>query len=180
MRAKLSKDDLKVLFGAVLKNNHNWKNIASNINFSIRTVNDWRRGIYTIPLDVFQKLVRIAGIEKEKISVKLLPKFWHIKNAARMGAYARIKLYGNAGTPEGRRKGGIISLKTHQQKKTNFQLLKPIKKPHKSEKLAELLGIFIGDGHLSEYQASVTTNSETDQEHALFTFDLIKNLFNIT
>lgn len=179
MRVKLSKDDLTILFKALLKNGYSFKKIASKINFSVRTINDWRRGSHTLSLKVFQRLIKIAGVKKEKISVKLLPELWHIKNAARMGAYARMKLYGNVGTTEGRRKGGINSLKIHRQRKTNFQLLKRIKKPRKSKKLAELLGIFIGDGHLSEYQASVTTNSETDREHALFACNLIKNLFDI-
>ncbi|MDE2019540.1 MAG: hypothetical protein KGJ13_04290 [Patescibacteria group bacterium] len=85
----------------------------------------------------------------------------------------------NFGTPEGRRKGGLASLITHQRKKDGFVLLKKITIPQKSEKLAEFLGIMIGDGHLTDYQLSVTTNSETDMEHARFTAKIIKDLFDI-
>ena len=62
---------------------------------------------------------------------------------------------------------------------TRFKTLKNIKIPVDSEKLAEFLGIMVGDGHLSNYQAIVTTNSKTDKKHALFVKKLIKDLFNI-
>ena len=97
----------------------------------------------------------------------------------RKGGLARTRLYGNPGTPEGRRKGGLRSLKTHKRKKTGFKLLHEVAVPKNSTTLAELLGILAGDGHISEYQASVTTNSETDLEHALFVKSLFERVFKI-
>ena len=45
--------------------------------------------------------------------------------------------------------------------------------------MAELLGIFMGDGHVGLYQASVGTNSETDFKHALYVKNLVEELFHI-
>jgi len=42
-----------------------------------------------------------------------------------------------------------------------------------------MLGILVGDGHLSDYQTSMTTNSVTDIEHARFVSGLFKKLFKI-
>ena len=39
--------------------------------------------------------------------------------------------------------------------------------------------ILFGDGHLSYYQASITTNSDTDKEHILFVKKLIERLFRV-
>lgn len=97
----------------------------------------------------------------------------------RLGALARIKKYGNFGTPEGRRKGGLNSFKTHLQKHTGFNLTKEHAKPFNSKMLAEFMGVLFGDGHLSKYQVLVTTNSITDIEHALYIQSLMKKLFNL-
>jgi intein/homing endonuclease len=92
----------------------------------------------------------------------------------------RIKLHGSPGTPAGRRRGGINSIISHKNHPGNFKLLKSFKKPKDSSKLAELLGILIGDGHLSNYQVLITTNSETDMDHALFVKNLIQGLFGLS
>lgn len=97
----------------------------------------------------------------------------------RKGGLARAALYGNLGTPTGRRKGGLNSIKTHTRNKTGFKVLKSITTPGHSVRLAELIGIFMGDGHVGLYQASVVTNSDTDFQHALFVKALIEDLFKV-
>lgn len=97
----------------------------------------------------------------------------------RKGGLARSALYGNLGTPEGRRKGGLNSIKTHIKNKTGFKVLKQITIPKHSARLAELIGILMGDGHVGLYQVSVVTNSETDFQHALFIKKLFEDLFKV-
>lgn len=102
-----------------------------------------------------------------------------LKLIGRKGGLARAALYGNPGTAEGRRKGGLNSLRTHSKNKTGFKTLKPIIVPKHSARLAELVGILMGDGHVGLYQASVVTNSETDFQHALFIKTLFEDLFGV-
>lgn len=97
----------------------------------------------------------------------------------RKGGLARAALYGNPGTPEGRRRGGLNSIRTHVKNKTGFKVLKSITIPGHSAHLAELIGILMGDGHVGLYQTSVVTNSDTDYQHALFVKALIEKLFKI-
>lgn len=97
----------------------------------------------------------------------------------RVGGLARVRLHGNPGTTEGRRLGGLHSLKTHRARKTGFKMLRPIVAPAHSVALAELLGILAGDGHIGEYQATVTTNSLTDMPHALHVQKLFSDLFGV-
>lgn len=179
MRVKLSKKNLKILFDKVFKVNDNRQSIFAEYNVSTRTLNNWRQAETTIPVDIFKKLINVARVHQDSLSPKFIPDFWHIKNAASKGGKARMKLYGNFGTPEGRRKGGKNSLVTHQVRKNGFVLLKSITKPVNSRKLAEFMGIMAGDGHLSHYQAIVTTNSRDDFEYAIFVQKMFKNLFCI-
>jgi hypothetical protein len=51
--------------------------------------------------------------------------------------------------------------------------------PRKSEKLAEFVGIMMGDGGISKYHISITLNSKTDKEYSIFVKDLVKELFNV-
>lgn len=99
--------------------------------------------------------------------------------AAKKGGLARFRLHGNPGTVEGRRLGGLRSLTTHQKKKTGFVLLRKVAFPPQSVALAELCGIIAGDGHIGAYQTTVTTNSVTDGQHALYVKSLFERLFKI-
>ncbi|HRH55978.1 MAG TPA: LAGLIDADG family homing endonuclease [Candidatus Paceibacterota bacterium] len=102
-----------------------------------------------------------------------------LKSIASSGGKRRVELHGNPGTSEGRKLGGERSIDTHRRRKTEFRTLKTIKKPRPSSALAELLGIFYGDGHIGEYQSTVVTSSETDLEHAHFIKANIERLFGI-
>lgn len=102
-----------------------------------------------------------------------------LQGIASLGGQVRIKKYGNPGTKEGRILGGLRSIETHNQSNTGFKIAKDFLKPERSEELAEFMGIIIGDGHLSHYQLSITTNSETDIKHAYFIKIFIKKLFNL-
>lgn len=97
--------------------------------------------------------------------------------AGRIGGLARNARYGSPGTPEGRRLGGLRSQDFHRKHKTRFRTLEKIRKPRHSDRLAELMGILAGDGHLGVYQVSVTTSSETDLEHARYIQTLMSDLF---
>ncbi len=96
-----------------------------------------------------------------------------------MGGLARQAKYGDLGTPEGRRLGGLRSLATHKKYMTGFNLLKKVKSPKYSVALAELCGILAGDGHVGTYQVSMTTNAQTDKQHAIHVQTLFTEIFQI-
>lgn len=179
MRVKITEKERKKLFSAVIERYGSNKIFSNKIKVHSRTLNDWQRGICTIPLDRFNGFINILGLKKNDFSPHIVPDFWHIKKAGRKGGLITFKKYGSIGTAEGRKRGGLASLATHEKNGTLFYNIKSIKKAHRSEKLAEFFGILFGDGHLSNYQVSVSTNSQTDKEHALYTKKLIEELFEI-
>lgn len=103
----------------------------------------------------------------------------HLASVASQGGKRRIELHGNPGTPAGRKLGGERSIATHRKRKTAFKTLRKIRTPRPSAALAELLGVFYGDGHVGEYQASVVTSSDTDLEHAWHIQKSIQSVFGI-
>lgn len=101
----------------------------------------------------------------------------NLQRAGSLGGRARMRLYGNLGTSEGRRRGGLASLKTHAKLKTGFKLLRKISTPRHSTYLAELMGVLMGDGHVDKYQTSIVTHSETDHEHLKYVEGLFNSVF---
>ncbi len=72
----------------------------------------------------------------------------HLKKAAKLGGQTYKKLYGNPGTLEGRRKGGLTTYKRYKNKqfaglKLNFKSRKSIKIPLRGNLLAEYIGILL-------------------------------------
>ena len=180
MRVKLSQFDLNKLFGAIVEQKIKWSDLAKSLEVSDRNLRDWRVGKITIPIAAYNKCLTIAKINPNILKPEELEDFWHINSAAKKGGLARMKLYGNLGTSEGRKRGGLNSIKGHQQINTGFKILKKIRRVSPSEDLAELIGMLFGDGHLSDYQVILTTNSETDREHAIFFKSFVNKIFGLS
>ena len=147
-----------------------------------RSFSDWKYGKCLMPLPVFNKLVKISHVNPP--AIKILPEYWHIKEAGRKGAIARNKIYGSPGTAEGRSKGGRITCQKLYSnpalaRKLGFWVRKKINYPQKSSKLAELIGILIGDGGITNYQVRVTLNKETDKEYVLYVVKIFEDLFHL-
>lgn len=177
MRVKLLQEERNKLFGKLRESLQSWQKIAEYQSISVRTLTDWRSGKYLLPSDAYLRFVRLSGIRKEYFHPQFLADYWNVKDAARKGARERIKRYGNIGTAEGRRLGGLRSVRAQKKNPGAFRVAKVIKRPKRSSKLAEVMGILIGDGHLSKWQTVVTTNARTDSAHAVFIQGYFKELF---
>lgn len=164
------------------KTGFNCEKIASICEVSRRSFSDWKNGSYLISLSAFEKLVKISNIDRPP--VRILPDYWHIKKASRKGALARNAIYGNPATPEGRSMGGKttcekFSLNPVLAKRRGFKIRKNIHRPGKSCDLAELVGILLGDGGITDYQVKVTQNKEVDNNYSPYIVRLFKRLFGL-
>ena len=161
-----------------------WSRVAKVSNVCERTLRDWRSEKYNMNYEALLRLQKIADIPIPK-KRKILPEYWSARKYACKGALRRYQLYGNLGTPEGRRKGGINSqrlfrLNPEYAKSLGIIMRKDIRKPKPSIELAEFIGIMLGDGRMSNYQINVTFNTKTDNEYGSYIRSLIKRLFHIS
>lgn len=160
--------------------------VAAEIcNICGRTFRDWRRGKYTMNYDALSKLCKVSKIPIPE-NIKILPEFWSVKKASRLGGKRYFELYGAPGTIESRRKGGINSSKKFMlnpawARRRGFVVRKEIKYPRKSSLLAEFIGIMIGDGGVrNRYQITISYNWKQDKAYANYIQKLVKNLFGIS
>jgi len=174
----------RFLLKAVKNLNFSWSLFTDKIRVHKRTLNDWKREEYSMPLDVVKKISKIAKVKTPE-NIKVKEPFWYVykeaKIGGKMGAIACLKKYGSyGGDPEYRKKKWYEWWEREGKYKSNIiSAVKPIKKPNFSEKLAEFVGIILGDGSICKSQISITLHSEDDKEYSKFVVNLIKKLFNV-
>lgn len=159
-----------------VKTDLDWSEISKILGVSSRMLRSWRSGEYTIPKCLFERIEKMWGIGMPEHH-ELKEDLWHIGLAARKGAVRRTELYGQLGTLEGRKRGGLNSFKSRMLRESNFKFLKPISMPEYSGELAEFVGILIGDGGITEYQVKVSLGLESDREYAVYVRGLAESLF---
>lgn len=162
----------------------NWSGIADICGISQRTLRDWRKEKFYMKYETAQMLAKETSVSLYPPK-KILPDYWSTKKASPIGAKIRYKIYGNPGTAEGRKRGGINSQRKFQEnngsvKELKFKIRKHIKIPNTSSKLAEFIGIILGDGGMTSNQLVITFNKETDKQHSIYMQSLIKELFGIS
>lgn len=155
-----------------------WKQVASLCMVGERTIRNWARSVHAPPLKTTIELGRRFNIHLPIIQ-KIEEEGDIKREAGRRGALVRMALYGNPGTSEGRRKGGLRSMARMHKISTAFHFRKRINKPALNSSLAELIGIIIGDGGITKYQIRVTLNRKTDAAYAHFVSNLFSNLFGV-
>lgn len=156
------------------------EDIAKRLSVSVRSVTDWKREKYTIPLGVAKNLSKISKV-KIPSHVKELGEFWYVSKGARKGGLTSYKKQGGIiGNPAIRRQKWYEWWETTGkfQKRTIFYR-KSIIKPKKDVHLAEFVGIMLGDGGITKNQVTVTLNRETDHDYVIYVKDLMKKLFGV-
>ncbi len=179
-RAVLTKKDREQFFNNLLeKSKVSLNSIAPRYGISGRTLRDWRRGKF---LSSVEKLEAIANDFNLKLPpFKTRSQHWYAIKGARKGALARMALYGPPGTPEGRKKGGLVSQRNRRENPEKYRVLgclisKTFLMPDFSKELAELCGILLGDGAITDTQIRVTLNRFTDRKYAFFVAKLMERI----
>lgn len=173
-------EQIQFLESAKTKLEYSSKELASFLGIHPRTLRDWLKGTRSMSYVSAKTLSLKTGI-KIPANTKIIRWNEHLKKIATLGGKASCAKDGAFGDSEKRK----IAWKKWWEKEGQFQsrdilLPKDIFLPKKNAKLAEFVGIMMGDGGVSKYHISITLNSKTDKEYSLFVCKLIKDLFHIT
>lgn len=186
MRVKFPEGKQRAFLQAVQRaTGRNSVSLAKGVGISTRTIRDWQREKWNMSEQAVHRLCRVAHLRRP-VGMTVLPEFWSVEKAARLGGKRRVALHGPLGTPESRRKGGLTmmaKIRTHPElwRRRGFVLRKTITKPAPSKLLAEFIGIMLGDGGVrNSWQIAVSYNGREDQEYAVWLYRLIQRLFSVT
>ncbi len=159
------------------KNNFSIKEMAKILKIHPRSFQDWKKEKVHITLLGAKLLSQKYNVELPE-SEEILVNRWkaYITNANKIGGFARFRKYGVFATQEGRSKGGKEAMRILRQRGIISQR-KEYLKPVYGEKLAEFVGIMLGDGGMTNEQCTITLNSEADREYIQFVCKLCVDLF---
>ena len=165
----------------VEKLNISWARLADEIGIRDRTLNDWKREKYSMPIDKLEKICELADSKMPK-NIRIKPAFWYIPKSSKLGALASIRKYGRGGGSQSYQKKKWYEWWNKKGKYHKLGCLRgplPIKIPSFSKDLAEFTGIMLGDGNISSNQIRITTNRVDDSQYAIFIKNIIKKLFDV-
>jgi len=155
--------------------------LATRFKVCPRTLRDWKREKYSLPLRVVRKIEKEFGIFMPK-GAEIKEPFWYAGKGARVGGRAVVEKYGHVGgDPSYRKKKWREWWEREGRYKqhSHIGVAYPIREPNFSEELAEFTGIVMGDGSLSRLQVEISCHRKLDREYALFIKRLIRSLFGV-
>lgn len=160
------------------KNSFNTKQLAEMIGIPPRTLSDWKREKYYISEFGLNLICNRFHIPIPN-NVNKLREDWEKERlkANRKGGLARFRIYGSPATIEGCRKGGSNALRILRERGIIPECKYYSFPSNKSFELAEFMGIMLGDGGITNAQATVTLNTVADSKYIKFVAELGKNLF---
>lgn len=153
--------------------------MAALCQCSERTIRDWRREKFSVD---HSALVAIASRARLPVpEVEKFPYFSHASAAGRLGAAAVMRKYGRVPVDEEIRKQSWYDWWQREGKFNPQNVIGvplKVKRPRPSRRLAEFVGIMMGDGGISDHQLTVTLHAEDDLEYGSFVSGLITDLFD--
>lgn len=160
-----------------------WSEMSEKLGISQRTLLDWRKEKYTLSQSALNKIVKFSQKRIKVPTYKVVSDYWNIKKAAKKGGKVTAERYGGPGTLEGRIRGGKKSQKNRRlfpELYLNCNLRKVILIPKKSPELSEFIGVFLGDGGISnDFQITISFNRKNGKDYYEKIKKLIEKLFGI-
>lgn len=146
---------------------------------SERTVRDWQREKFHMPLQVARLLSKQSNVPIPNHEV--VAAYAHATQAGVRGYQATLKKYGNIPQDESERGRAWQNWWETKGKHAPNHILeaKSFTKPERTVELAECIGILMGDGGISPYQVVVSLNHIDDLEYSNYVVRLMETLFGI-
>lgn len=157
-----------------------WKDFAEISRTSVHTLAYWRGEKNSMSLYAVDAICKKRKM-KMPVGIIIKDPYWNVSNAGKAGGKALVDKYGAVGGDESyrKKKWGEWWDREGKSKTSGITTPRTFQKALPSKRLAEFVGIMLGDGGVSKYQFTVTLNSVTDKEYLAFVKKLVEDLFKI-
>lgn len=168
----------RFLLGIKKESGLSWVDLAHKLKINPRTIRDWSKGKYNMSMNAASILSKEFKTSLPKIS-KIVSWKKHLKSIAKNGGLKNFEKNKGASLKNLKRQENWQKWWEVVGNHKSFLRRKKIKIPIKDHKLAEFVGIMIGDGGVAPYHISITLNSRRDFEYSKFVFNLLHELFEV-
>jgi len=167
------------ILGVKSKLKVSWSELASKLALNPRTLTDWSREKFHMSYKAASSMSKISNISIPN-GYKILKWNNHLKSVSSKGGKALVEKQGSVSINESHRKAQWREWWNEKGKFEN-SIVQPLPffKPLFSERLAEFIGIMMGDGGMSKHQICITLHHIDDMEYSKFLVKLIIELFKI-
>lgn len=155
-----------------------WKELAVVSGVTVRTLTDWARGKFNMSADAARILSKKYRTPLPALSCTE-PWGGHLKTIGSLGGKAVYKKYGHIGGDLEQRTQKWLAWFHKKGKELAHLKRKSITLPRKNEKLAEFVGIMMGDGGISKRQVTISLNVVDDYMYSIFVRGLLFQLFGV-
>lgn len=175
-RIKLLKKDRKELIYSYCKNNQiSLKQLSNKLRVNYSSLKQYARGDILTPINIVNKLCSINKIDINSLDIKKYLKNWGASKGGKIGIKKMREKYPHKLLEWRRKAGKSVYIKNFGKKSE----LKKIKKPELCKKLAEFIGIFLGDGTITRDFIRIFGDKRYDKKYFIYITSLIKYLFNL-
>lgn len=168
-RIKLNNSEQKELFLKLTNKIGSLKNLSAKMNVPYSTIKGYASEHVLLPEDIFDKALKLLNIKRERIIFEVISPNWGQKIGGRRGIESLLKKYPDK----------LVQWRKLANKNSVITNRKRIRIPKLNEDLAEFIGVYLGDGTLTEYFVSITGDSRYDITYFNYLSNLIKKLFNL-
>lgn len=157
-----------------------WPEFCRIIKIHPRSLSDWRREKYSLPLSVLKKICQVAGIKLPN-DIEIKKAFWSTSKAGLISGKKVYEKYGTVGGNAEYRKEQWRKWWNSAGKYNKNSIITPrsIIQPNRSEGLAEFIGVVLGDGSITKRQIVIYLHYRDDAEYGEFVAKLARNLFSV-
>ena len=175
-RVKLNKGQQRKLIIELGNKYGSVRKLAKKLGLPYSTLKNYVLEKLLLPENLFEIILKELSIKKSRLSISYLDANWGMVLGAKKGMKALEKKYPEK-IAEWRRDGlrKAIEMGRHY----GYLTQKKIKKPKLNEKLAEFIGVYLGDGSLNKYQLRISGDNRYDLPYFEYLRRLVLELFGI-
>ncbi|MDD5464579.1 MAG: LAGLIDADG family homing endonuclease [Candidatus Moranbacteria bacterium] len=171
-RILFSGNDSQLFFSNILKN-QTLRKFCNENSLPYNTIKYYRRGELTLPEEIFEKLIKTDKFAANGLNYKTIEQNWWQSEAGKKGIHGLAKKYGDEKLKIWRKNNlENAKLKTNNTKNIiSPQII--------DEQLAELVGIYLGDGTLTSDFIRITGDKRFDINYFQYLNKLTEKIFGI-
>ena len=170
-RVKLEIGQQKELILNAAKQKGSLKKLGISLKVPYPTFKNYSQEYRLLPEKLFNKILKMSSIKKDKLNFSYLPYNWGMVKGGKKGMETLRKRYPKE----------IIIWRKKGIKNTKIMghNVKKIKIPELDERLAEFIGVYLGDGTLTKYFIRISGDYRYDIPYFNYLKDLIYKLFGV-